>query len=130
MMGALSAVSFLCVLILALAARAEICEMDVCRFKLIIERRRTMTHLTEDGTTWDMALNGSKFVVQYDAFNHERDSTLVGTQVAAEDVLTADGAHKYIIVVNQQFPGPTLEVMEGAQVIELYILSHNELRDT
>ena len=32
------------------------------------------------------------------------------------DVITADGIKRNVIVINGQFPGPTLEVAEGSQV--------------
>ena len=32
------------------------------------------------------------------------------------DVITADGVKRNVIVINGQFPGPTLEVAEGSQV--------------
>ena len=39
-----------------------------------------------------------------------------GSIVSVEEAITADGVQRNVIVVNDQFPGPTLEVMEGAQV--------------
>ncbi|XP_035674595.1 laccase-2-like [Branchiostoma floridae] len=39
-----------------------------------------------------------------------------GTRVSADDVITADGVQRNVILVNGQFPGPAIEVMEGAQV--------------
>ena len=32
------------------------------------------------------------------------------------DVITADGVKRNVIVINGQFPGPTLEVAEGSHV--------------
>ena len=41
---------------------------------------------------------------------------MIGTFVNASDVITVDGFARDLIVVNDAFPGPTIEVMEGAQV--------------
>ncbi|XP_066264318.1 uncharacterized protein [Branchiostoma lanceolatum] len=40
-----------------------------------------------------------------------------GPIVPVEETITADGVQRNVIVVNDQFPGPTLEVMEGAQMV-------------
>jgi len=39
-----------------------------------------------------------------------------GPIVPVNETITADGVQRNVILVNDQFPGPTLEVMEGAQV--------------
>ena len=36
------------------------------------------------------------------------------------DVITANGVKRNVIVVNGQFPGPTLEVAEGSQVLKRF----------
>ena len=41
---------------------------------------------------------------------------MIGSNVSADDVITLDGVPRNVIVVNGQFPGPAIEVMEGAQV--------------
>ena len=46
----------------------------------------------------------------------ERYPHHIGRFVNASDVITADGFSRNVIVINEQFPGPTIEVMEGVQV--------------
>ena len=46
----------------------------------------------------------------------KEDDSLIGTFVNASDVIAVDGFTRDHIVVNDGFPGPTIEVMEGAQV--------------
>ena len=46
---------------------------------------------------------------------YEKEQDVEITNVT-DDVITADGVTRSIITVNEQFPGPTLEVMEGAEV--------------
>ena len=40
----------------------------------------------------------------------------------ASDVITADGFSRNVIVINEQFPGPTIEVMEGVQVCGVCVM--------
>ncbi len=40
----------------------------------------------------------------------------IGKVVPGDDVITADGFIRDLITINGQFPGPTLEVLEGAEV--------------
>ena len=58
---------------------------------------------------------GSDLEVVENAFHREPDD-VIGRVVDADDVITADGFIRDIIVINGQFPGPTLEVGEGSQV--------------
>ena len=51
----------------------------------------------------------------------------IGRFVNASDVITADGLSRNVIVINEQFPGPTLEVMEGVQVGYVCVLFDPEL---
>ena len=46
----------------------------------------------------------------------ERHPQHIGRFVNASDVITADGFSRNVIVINEQFPGPTIDVMEGVQV--------------
>ena len=41
---------------------------------------------------------------------------IIGQFVNESDVITGDGFSRNVIVINDQFPGPTIEVMEGVQV--------------
>ncbi|XP_066264314.1 uncharacterized protein [Branchiostoma lanceolatum] len=95
-------------------ATAEMCTDDVCEFTLVVRRARTMTHTGSDGMVHGVEIlkNGSlqnKYVV----FSGDID----GPIVPVEETITADGVQRNVILLNDQFPGPTLEVMEGAQVV-------------
>ncbi|KAI8514095.1 hypothetical protein Bbelb_084190 [Branchiostoma belcheri] len=46
----------------------------------------------------------------------DRNRDVNGTRVSSDDVITADGVQRNVILVNGQFPGPAIEVMEGAQI--------------
>ena len=50
------------------------------------------------------------------SYHPEGSDDLIGTFVDPSEVHTADGVKKYIIEINGQFPGPTIEVMEGTEV--------------
>ena len=41
---------------------------------------------------------------------------LLNTYVDPDKVVTAGGFIRSVIVINHQFPGPTIEVMDGAEV--------------
>ncbi|XP_019638279.1 PREDICTED: L-ascorbate oxidase-like [Branchiostoma belcheri] len=103
-------------------ATAQRCTDDVCEFTLAVRYARTMTHTARNGyvTGVDLLTNGSLKVRD---FLWERD----GPIVPVEETITADGAQRNVILVNGQFPGPTLEVMEGAQVIVTVV--NNLLRE-
>jgi hypothetical protein len=67
-------------------------------------------------TAYEVELNGTKLQLMENEFNRKEDHPLVGTFVNASDVITVDGYKRNIITINDQFPGPTIEVMEDAQV--------------
>ena len=52
--------------------------------------------------------------------------------VSPDDVITVDGFQRFVITINGMFPGPTVEVLEGAEVrqidILIYRFSHLERR--
>ncbi|XP_066263245.1 uncharacterized protein [Branchiostoma lanceolatum] len=72
-----------------------------------------MSHIRSDGEVngVEILTNGSLQV------KNRYVSDIDGTIVPVEETITADGVLRNVILVNDQFPGPTLEVMEGAQVI-------------
>ena len=66
---------------------------------------------------FNVALNGTDLVVTENAFRRAIDHPgSIGRVVPPDRVITADGYVRDVIVINDQFPGPTLEVMEGSQV--------------
>ena len=50
------------------------------------------------------------------SFHKASADKLIGTFINASEVITVDGFRRDLIVVNDAFPGPYIEVMEGAQV--------------
>ncbi|XP_078702336.1 uncharacterized protein LOC144928144 [Branchiostoma floridae x Branchiostoma belcheri] len=102
-------------------ATAELCADDVCEFTLVVRRARTMTHTGSDGTVNGVKIlrNGSVQVKVHVGWAVDTD----GPIVPVEETITADGVQRNVILVNDQFPGPTLEVMEGAQVV-LKVINH------
>ncbi|XP_035661520.1 L-ascorbate oxidase-like [Branchiostoma floridae] len=95
-------------------ATAEMCTDDVCEFTLVVRQARTMTYTGSDGKVNGIEIlkNGS-LQDKYSLSQGDMD----GPIVPVEETITADGVQRNVILVNDQFPGPTLEVMEGAQVV-------------
>ncbi|CAH1274669.1 Hypp5360 [Branchiostoma lanceolatum] len=89
------------------------CTDAVCEFTLVVRYAWTMTHTGSNGKVNGVKIltNGS-LQVKNSVF-----PDVDGPIVPMEEVITADGVQRNVIVVNEQFPGPTLEVMEGAQVV-------------
>ena len=112
---------FLVTLALTLTvAHGDICTKSRCFYTFDVRRARTMTYTTTDAnnksSTYNVVLNGSSLVVTTNTM-HLADDPFIGRIVPVEDTMTADGFLRTIIVINGLFPGPTIEVMEGAQVI-------------
>ena len=100
--------------------RDSICLSPVCEYDLEIRRAQTMVY-TDPSTerVFDVALNESgKLVVVSSSFHSIADyPDIIGRVVEPENVITADGKARDVIVVNGKFVGPTLEVVEGATVM-------------
>ncbi|XP_048588242.1 laccase-4 isoform X2 [Nematostella vectensis] len=99
---------------------AKVCYKPVCEFRLVIRTARSMLHTVklQDGShvsyTVGLRPNGSLYLIP-STFTREVPS---GYEVPVEEVHTADGTKpRTIFTINDKFPGPTLEVMEGAEVV-------------
>ncbi|XP_078367750.1 uncharacterized protein LOC144651673 [Oculina patagonica] len=96
-------------------AASEFCFASICEFTFVVSEGRSMTFTTEDGSkSHDVKLeeNGTLKLAPNLWYTQVPNITLTPDMVH-----TADGtAQRNIILVNGQFPGPTLEVMEGAEV--------------
>ena len=57
-----------------------------------------------------------------DAGYWELTPGMKGRRISNEDVITADGVQRNIITINGMFPGPTMEVMQGAQVRDKIVI--------
>eukprot|EP00058_Branchiostoma_floridae_P001614 XP_002587102.1 hypothetical protein BRAFLDRAFT_102619 [Branchiostoma floridae] len=110
--------ALLCTLVLPVGG--EICGDAVCNYQFVIRRARTMTHTRTVGgrvqnNQVSITNDGHLELFTTLGLDTNRDD-VNGTRVWADDVITADGVQRNIILVNDQFPGPAIEVVEGAQV--------------
>jgi len=87
--------------------QAAICTYQVCHFDLNVSLFRTMTYRDEAGGLNPVFLNGVELQTNVEG----QLRTL-----SPKDIIVADGFERDVIVFNGQLPGPTIEVMEGAQV--------------
>ena len=90
-----------------------------CEYNFLIRRVMSMTYTTDSKKVYNVASKGDKLEVIATRFKPADESphdAIVGMEVSPEKVITLDGTPKNVIVINDQFPGPTIEVMEGAQV--------------
>ncbi|KAI0210646.1 Laccase-1 [Lamellibrachia satsuma] len=119
----------LLVVCLAELALGKLCVGPVCEYKFVVRRTRTMTYAAGHHV-FNVALNGSRLQVVENAYRtKERYPHHIGQFVNASDVITADGFSRNVIVINEQFPGPTIEVMEGVQVV-VHVTNHLLLEGT
>ena len=106
----------LLLLVLSACVFADICQDSVCEYDFQVHRTRTMVVKT-DVSTFEVGLNGTDLVIlenMYRLKNRYPDS--IGHVVDVDDFIMADGYQRNIIAINDQMPGPIIEVMEGAQV--------------
>jgi len=102
--------------ILMTSTAGEVCSGPVCEFQFVVSRVQTMTTKI-DGKVFSVRLNGTRLQVVENSLRRAADyPNIIGRTVNPDDVITADGYSRDVIVVNDQFPGPTVEVMEGVQV--------------
>ena len=99
---------------------ASICTAAVCKYNFVLRRHKTMTYTALDSNgnriIYDVKLNGGILTTASDSLQDSNS----GQIVSPDDVITADGySPRYVITINDQFPGPTIEVMQGSQVIFL-----------
>ncbi len=60
-------------------------------------------------------MDGDRVRLLGNSWHLEGVDPLVGTYVNSSDAITVDGHWRNIIVINGQFPGPAIEVMEGSK---------------
>ncbi len=101
---------------LHLRASAEICQAEICEYEFVIRRVRTMTYHSPGGQRYNVNFDGSDLRVQESSMYLAGIDPLVGKTLDKDDVITTDGFVRNVIVINDQFPGPSIEVMGGAQV--------------
>ena len=78
----------------------------------------TLTSESDRGQTFNVNWNETEGRLQVveNSFHRAFNRPIIGTFVDDDDVITTDGLSRNIFVVNDQFPGPTLEVFEGTKV--------------
>ena len=98
----------------------DICTSNECSYEFTVRRVMSMTHRPPGSSQlYNVILNDTVLLHTENSFNPKDKSPhadVVGTSVDPDDVITLDGNPRNVIVINDQFPGPTIEVMEGAQV--------------
>ena len=94
---------------------AEICTDDVCDYHFEIRHARSMTYQTPTDA-YHVTQDDNGFRLLGNDWHLDGVDDLVGTYVNDSDVLSVDGFSRNVILINEGFPGPTIEVMEGSQV--------------
>ena len=110
----------LCILtaLSAQTVRCEICTESPCVYDFVVRTTMSMTYGTAEGL-YNVKTNGQKLEIAENSFRRADEfpnNLYVGKEVNPYDVITLDGNPRTIIVINDQFPGPTIEVMEGTEV--------------
>ena len=130
-MALLSYVIFLITLILVLeehVAAGAVCTDDVCYYDFDVSHARTMTYYEYRPTSAAayniLQVSDACLQVQSNTFRPGDDDP-IGTCVEPFETsdeekttytITADGAIRNVITINERFPGPDIEVMEGSTV--------------
>ena len=102
----------------------ETCRSSICRFTLKIREEMSMTKkftpgkIFREGETLLLQLKEGKLTHERGTFY--KQPTFIEMEDfevnVTDDVITADGFTRQLITINGKFPGPTLQVMEGAEV--------------
>ena len=112
--------------------KKNICTDKNCKFEMVIQNEMSMTEKTNFGTGRVLATKaGETFLLDieddegtvmrklgnYYATQADVYGDLNMTKVLmSENVITADGTRRKLVAINGVFPGPTFELMEGAEV--------------
>lgn len=105
-----------------------ICVDPVCKYTFSVRRTRTMAYVDKNPgflqeiahNTYNVGLNGTRLQVKGNKFRRGPEHDIIGSYVSPNDIITADGYERDIITINDEFPGPNIEVLEGAQVLTKY----------
>jgi len=102
--------------ILMTSTAGEVCRGPVCEFQFVVSAKETMTTMF-DNTTFSVGLNGTRLQTVDNVLRTAEDwPDIIGRMVYPDDTISVDGYSRDILVINNQFPGPTIEVMERVQV--------------
>ena len=96
----------------------SICKDSECNFELKIRWSQTMaTKPSQDRQYFKVGLFGKDLkVISYPTGYVSETSLMMGAEVDSDHVITGDGHVRNVITINGQFPGPALQVTEGAMV--------------
>ena len=92
------------------------CWDNVCEFQMSLTLGHTLTRTHPTGHVDDLELNPGGCVNVTGGGNTSPPCIDIIANTASSRVITADGRKRSVLLVNGQFPGPSLEVMEGATV--------------
>ena len=73
-----------------------------------------MTYIYSETETLDVVLNNTDLQL---VGNEKSDENVTGQYVNPDDVIMIDGYPRDVITINGKFPGPTIEVLEGTEVL-------------
>lgn len=100
-------------------SEGELCRKHICAYDFVVRESRSMIYAVNYPSGWqdvyDVFLNGSKLSLNSNQF-HEKVPEVDHERLQLV-THTLDGVASQMILINDQFPGPNIEVMEGAQIV-------------
>ena len=98
---------------------AEICIDKICKYEFVVRETRSMMYAVDYETGWqdvyDVVLNGTRLTLAPNGMHK------TVPEVSHDELLkksnTLDGVQSHVIVINDRFVGPTIEVMEGSLIV-------------
>jgi hypothetical protein len=102
----------------------NVCTEKICKFHLTLRDEISMTRKVRPGRIWKsgetflLELQNGSLLQKLGTFYEQETYHDLAKEIVniTDDVITADGVRRPIITINDVFPGPTLEVMEGSEV--------------
>ncbi|XP_031570019.1 laccase-4-like [Actinia tenebrosa] len=95
---------------------AEVCTKQVCEYEFMVRETRSMMYRPDIDHAYLVKVHQDgalRLQETPDGFHR----SVPNISVPLDKVHTVDGYNRTIITINDQFPGPTIEVMEGAEVV-------------
>ncbi|XP_066917252.1 uncharacterized protein [Clytia hemisphaerica] len=97
----------------------ELCEEKICRYEFMVREGRSMMYAVKYATGWqdvyDVVLNGSRLHLKSN--DYHKTVPDVSHEELSQHSNPLDGVPRTLIMINGRYKGPTIEVMEGAQVV-------------
>lgn len=103
----------------------QICREKICKFTLTLRDEFSMTRRVRPGRIWVegetylLEMQNGKVIQKLGTYYRQPlYSDLENAEITniTDDVITADGVRRSLVTINDVFPGPTFEVMEGSEV--------------